>query len=137
MCSSDLDVFTSLISLKYLDFPPHFIVLRPFHHLPVFDLHSNSLIPPSSLSLCFHLISTTTNSPLFHLISFLVFPNLFLFRLSSFHPFLSSSLFSFFPVQQSCLHPTWSVLKSQQTQISLLPIHQSPFSMMFISLFIN
>ena len=43
-----------------------------------------------------------------HLVSFLAFPNLLLFNLSSFHPFLSSSLFSLSPLQQSCLPPIWS-----------------------------
>ena len=98
----------------------HFIALRPFHHLPVFWLYLNSLtsLPSgvfdrltSLLSLCPTLPSHFLLTPISHSI--------------------------IIAQQQSCLPPIWTVLKSQQTQISLLPIHQSPFSMMFIFPFIN
>ena len=114
------DVFTSLTSLKTLDFPSHFIVLRPFHHLPVFYLYSNSLtfLPSGVFD---HLTSLLTLYP--------IPPSHFLLT-----PISYSIIIGQHPY---CLSPIWTVLKSQKTQISLLPIHQSPLSMMFISPFIN
>ena len=80
-------------------------------------------------------LSTTTNSLLFHLVSFLVFPNLVLFKLSSFHPFLSSSFFSLSRLNWSCLPPIWSFqwpLFPDLPLSSFLPFHSLPFHQSFL-----
>ena len=98
--SPPLDILVShLISL----------FLRQFHHLPVFALHYNSLtsLPSGVFNHLTSLASLYPTSPS----HFLLTP-------------ISCSII--IEQQPSCLPPIWTVLKSQQTHLSLLPSHQSP-----------
>ena len=128
------DVFTSLTSLRYLDSPSHFIVLRSFHHLSFFwsfqsCLSSNSLhFIHFSLHPCSH--SLFSNS-LVSLPSGL-FSNLNKLRFLSF-PFINPPFslmfifpfFSQFSLSHSSTHqlhhlpPFWCVQWAQQSLFSV------------------
>ena len=91
------------------------LLLRQFHHLPVFlSLHSNSFTSlPSGVFNYLSSLASLYSTP----------PSHFLLTLISCSIIIEQ--------QPSCLPPIWIVFKSQQTHISLLSIHKSPFSMTF------